>query len=411
MIIYSIIKLQSVRKQNVYLLVLFGLLSCQQIEASKSGPPKPLKTGKSAISVESAKFGEHVTSGQRGSKRVDVKLLETTGRTNSSQKFENNGLREVARERSVESNAVNGKRLSRKNSGLFIGETAPNTASQPSAVSPKVASFAKRSATIIAENFSWAIQRLDQATKLPTLCNKMIAEPLTKAWKQARKLEQREVKKSESLNLTEGSVEASTGAVPVTQVERGLLNTKIDKIIDSVVNMYNNGLSPKEIGTFVKNSVELALVTPVVGMGAGAGAFVGGVSVGAGGAVAGAGIGLGAAGKLSPLIFFTPAVIVPIGGGGFVGGAYGTGVGAFEGASAGARHTSNFLQKPITTVKNMGVEAWNAPEYLGNKYFSSKSTVKDGNKQPNPKKQTNNKSFQQTSSAGNNSSQGNQSAA
>ncbi len=377
---YSIIKLQLVRKRNLHLLVLLGLLSCQQIEAMEFAPPKPSKPGRSATP---------------GKENADVnKQLDTASRENVAARSQEQQGRRMAEMR------LDAARRDNMASGLN-GSAEPGQ--QVPQASPAVKGLAKRTAESIATTFIKGLSRLGDATGLRPLCNRMIGKPLMDAWLKARQLD---VKNDASINLGNdvqgnGSQQvASTVVSKVSPNDIGLMNQKIDNIIDSVVNMYNEGLSTAEIGTFVKNSVQLALVTPVIGMGAGAGAFVGGISLGTAGAVGGFVMG---AASVDPLMMAAvgPAAVAPPILGGFVGGAYGAGVGAFEGASAGARYTSKVLQSP-------GKGLWqaaegNAPEYLGNKYFNFKSTAKDGNKQPNPKKQTNNTTTQQATTLGNNS--------
>ena len=209
--------------------------------------------------------------------------------------------------------------------------------------------FAKNAASAITEPFVNALQYVDSSVGLSKACSTYLVQPVQSAWLKARKLQLDEYNNVRRKSET-GELDFDMSA---DQAERGLLNQKIDNIVNSVINMYRNNASFEQIGKFVSNSVELILVTPVVGAGAGAGMMIGG----AGGALYGAAVGVGEGFKYVPRVIVVgsgPGILPVAAGAAFAGpmiGAAGYGtykgvVGAYKGAGAGADFTSKFIQSP-----------------------------------------------------------------
>lgn len=218
----------------------------------------------------------------------------------------------------------------------------------------------------------------------------VIAEPVMKTWLQMRQLEVTNLG-DKGIDLKNYSKNELASKAP-SKEEVGLMNQKIDIIVDSLVNMYDKGLSIQEMGTFAKNAVQLTLYAGVIGMGAGAGGAIGAAH----GAITGAGKSMynlwgGNSSKSSggsvgsSHLGFTSGFMVGSGGGGgdamgvilmvlavpivataFVATGVTAGVGAYGGVKgavkstpggmrAGARYTSKALQSPKDAAKMM----WN----------------------------------------------------
>ncbi len=382
MVIHRNIKLWSVRKSNLYLILLCGLLSYQQLEAMEGPvrPPKPVKSGKENVDPHQ----QEAKAGDNGS----AKSYEQQGKMDRMR-------REAAQQDNATSN-LNG---------------SVESDQQSSQASPVVKGFSKRTAEAIATKFIKGLNSLDNATGLPSLCNRMIAKPLMDAWVKARNLDVQQdgnVARNEDGSLSFADAAPTKYLADMGPDERGLMNQKIDIIVNSVVKMYNDGLSSADIGAFVKSSVQLVLAAPVIGMGAGAGGVIGA----AGGLVTGAGKGVaylfsdsttstaprhydsglgyhgssgfsqgymlgsmsggGGGGGSIPgelvMILAAPIVAaafvgtVVVGGAAAVGGAHGAVKAAPGGIRSGARYTSKALQSPSAAAKMMWNDAWKAPD-------------------------------------------------
>jgi len=301
--------------------------------ASKSSPPKEYMTRKNKSVTGNTSY--KAARNWRGQKIVyEPKVITASkafeGSTGLNMKSGKNSSKKLTRETSVRS-----LNLSRSNS---------SSGNQYLAVKKNTAR-AKQFADSVATSFMSKLSRVDSAVGFSRTCSTYITQPVTKAWFKARKLD------SGKINFTK---------------DVGLLNTKINNIIKSVQKMKQEGASSQQIGKFVSNSVQVILITPVIGVGATGGAFVGT----AGGVVAGAVVAVGHGG---PALMISPPVAAGVV---LVGGTAGGVIGGFHGAKSGARYTSEFLRSPSKAFSFMRTDGVALPSRASRMFNPSAKTAK-----------------------------------